>query len=983
MSGTMDSIGKTAQVTSEMQRYRISILGVSECRWSGFGRLRTQTGEIILYSGRDDDVHQSGVAIVMTRYASRCLESWSPVSDRIITARFHSKYIKTTIVQVYAPTNEAEDEAKETFYDQLQKVLDAVPRHDMLLVMGDWNAKVGVRQEGESGIVGKHGLICERNDNGDRFVSFCAWNNLAITSTMFPHKDVHKYTWTSPDGQYRNQIDHVAIRSRFKRSVQDTRAHRGADVGSDHNLVITKAQLRLNSTSKKQEGATRFEESKLREPAIRQQFQIELRNRFRILQMSDQNDMGADDQQNSEQPDQAESIDNMWQKIKTTYTETALKVLGRRKKKCKSWISTESWKKIEERRKLKKKIGDSRSERLKNKARIDYREKDKEVKRSLRKDKRDWINGVAQEAEDAASQGQMKGVYEATRRLCNEGPRKTGMVKNKEGKLLTEEGEVKARWQEHFKEVLNRPVPEVATEVEETDVVNNGIDIGEITREEIKSALGDMKSGKAPGIDSITADLLRVDTDTTIQVLHELFNKIWEEESVPEDWLRGLIIKLPKKGDLTSCENWRGITLMSVVAKVLGRVLIKRIVAGTDAELRGEQAGFRKGRNTTEQIFVLRNIIEQVAEWNSSLYLCFVDYEKAFDSIHRETLWRIMRCYGIPTKIVRMVQVMYTNCRCAVVDGDGRTDWFEVKSGVKQGCNMSGFLFLLVIDWVMRRSVEGARTGIRWKMTTMLEDLDFADDLALISSTFGQIQRKIDCLNRSGKGTGLKISTKKTKVMRINVNNNNAVLIDGQEVEDVDSFDYLGARITKHGGAEDDIKNRLGKATGAFNKLAKIWRSGELSKNTKIRIFKSNVIAVLLYGCETWRMTKRDVAKLDTFLHKCLRRLLKIYWPMKVSNEEVRRRARTCTISEQIRRRRWRWIGHVLRMNNQQNPRIALTWAPEGKRTRGRPKVTWRRTVEGERQKMGFTTWSEAATAARDRAGWRRQVKGPILPEEM
>ena len=189
----------------------------------------------------------------MTRYASRCLESWSPVSDRIITARFHSKYIKTTIVQVYAPTNEAEDEAKETFYDQLQKVLDAVPRHDMLLVMGDWNAKVGATQEGENSFVGKHGLICERNDNGYRFVSFCACDNLAITSTMFPHKDVHKYTWTSPDGQYRNQIDHVAIRSQFKRSVQDTRVHRGADVGSDHNLVIIKIKLRLNSTGKKQE----------------------------------------------------------------------------------------------------------------------------------------------------------------------------------------------------------------------------------------------------------------------------------------------------------------------------------------------------------------------------------------------------------------------------------------------------------------------------------------------------------------------------------------------------------------------------------------------------------------------------------------------------------------------------------------------------------------------------------------------------------
>ena len=199
---------------------------------------------------------------------------------------------------MYAPTKEAEDEAKETFYDQLRKVLDAVPRHDML--MGDWKAKVGARQEGESGIVGKHGLICERNDNGDRFVSFCAFNNLAITSTMFPRKEVHKYTWTFLDGQYRNQMDHVSIRSQFKRSVQDTRVHIGADVGSHHNLGITKAKLRLNSTGKKQERTTRFEESKLREPVIRQQFQLELRNRFNILQTAEQNDMGADDHQNSE-----------------------------------------------------------------------------------------------------------------------------------------------------------------------------------------------------------------------------------------------------------------------------------------------------------------------------------------------------------------------------------------------------------------------------------------------------------------------------------------------------------------------------------------------------------------------------------------------------------------------------------------------------------------------------------------------------------
>ena len=167
-------------------------------------------------------------------------------------------------------------------------------------------------------------------------------------------------------------------------------------MGSDHNLVIAnKTKLTLNSAGKKQEGITRFEDSKLREPVSRQQFQLELRNKFSILQTADQNDLGADDQQNNVLPDQSKSIDHMRQKIKTAYTETALEVLGRRKKKCKSWISTESFRKIEERRKLKKKIEDARSERLKNKARNDYREKDKEAKRSLRKDKKDRINGVA------------------------------------------------------------------------------------------------------------------------------------------------------------------------------------------------------------------------------------------------------------------------------------------------------------------------------------------------------------------------------------------------------------------------------------------------------------------------------------------------------------------------------------------------------------------------------------------------------------
>ena len=110
---------------------------------------------------------------------------------------------------------------------------------------------------------------------------------------------------------------------------------------------------------------------------------------------------------------------------------------------------------------------------------------------------------------------------------------------------------------------------------------------------------------------------------------------------------------------------------------------------------------------------MLQNVIEQSLEWNASLYTCFVDYEKAFDSVHRETLWRMMQSYGIPSKFIRIVKLFYSNTKCAVIDGAGKSDWFTVKSGVKQGCVMSGFLFLLIIDWIMCRTTEQGNTGIR------------------------------------------------------------------------------------------------------------------------------------------------------------------------------------------------------------------------------------------------------------------------------
>ena len=126
-------------------------------------------------------------------------------------------------------------------------------------------------------------------------------------------------------------------------------------------------------------------------------------------------------------------------------------------------------------------------------------------------------------------------------------------------------------------------------------------------------------------------------------------------------------------------------------------------------------------------------------------------------------------------------------------------------------------------------------------------------------------------------------------------------------------------------------------------------------------------------------MNKEDEKRLDVFHHTCLRRILKIRWPMRVSNQEVRRLAKVgTTISREVRRRRWKMIGHVLRSRDE-HTKIALSWTPQGRRSRGRPKETWRRTAERERKEYGFSSWESAGAAAREKAEWRRFIMGPIV----
>ena len=143
----------------------------------------------------------------------------------------------------------------------------------------------------------------------------------------------------------------------------------------------------------------------------------------------------------------------------------------------------------------------------------------------------------------------MKGVYDATKKLCNDRPKNITKVKDKEGRLLTKDDDIKKRWRDHFGEMLNRPaLTDEAITAQDAPTIEE-IETGYVTKEEIRKAVRNMKNGKATGLDSITVEMLKTDIDMTTNALHELFQNIWDQEEIPDDWSKGLIVKLPKKGD--------------------------------------------------------------------------------------------------------------------------------------------------------------------------------------------------------------------------------------------------------------------------------------------------------------------------------------------------------------------------------------------------------------------------------------------------
>uniref|UniRef100_A0A8D2LL16 Endonuclease/exonuclease/phosphatase domain-containing protein n=1 Tax=Varanus komodoensis TaxID=61221 RepID=A0A8D2LL16_VARKO len=237
--------GKLDVVKQEMTRLNIDILGISELKWTGMGKFNSDDHQVY-YCGQES-LRRSGVAFIVNKRVGKAVLGYNLQNDRTISVRIQGKPFNITIVQVYAPTTDAEEAEADRFYEGLQHFLELTPKNDVLIIMGDWNAKVGSQKI--TGITGKFGLGVQ-NEAGHRLVEFCQENTMVIANTLFQQPKRRLYTWTSPDGQHKNQIDYVFCSQRWRSSIKSVKIRPGADCGSDHELLVAKFRLKLKKVGK-------------------------------------------------------------------------------------------------------------------------------------------------------------------------------------------------------------------------------------------------------------------------------------------------------------------------------------------------------------------------------------------------------------------------------------------------------------------------------------------------------------------------------------------------------------------------------------------------------------------------------------------------------------------------------------------------------------------------------------------------------------
>ena len=572
---SLNQDGKIENLIKEAKSLNTDILGLAETRLIGEDKI-THEGYNLIYSGGSK--HEHGVGILLSKAVSKSVMGYWGISQRNILVKLSGLPFNISILQTYAPTQDSTDEEIEEYYEEVENTLKVVKSDEVLIVMGDFNAKIG--KERFEHLVGPHGLG-QRNDRGDRLLQFCEKKDLCIANTLFQQPARRTYTWKSPGDIRRNQIDYILVSHRFKNSIVRCRTHPGADIGSDHNPVIAKIRLKLKRMQKKCERPPNVDLVKLKMEEIQSKYTVEVTNKYCILENEQQQNQTVE-----------EDIEAEFSRLKESILHGNATAPTLQQSRKKPWIGEDILSIMDERK------------AVKGKDEAKYAYLNNKIKKKCRIAKENFLNTKCEEIEELNKKNKTKNLHQEVKILIGKArsSKTRGNIRDRSGTLLFEKEKILNRWEEYIGELFEDQRPEQPP--------YNNLNGASILKEETESAIRNTSEGKARGEDGITTEMYKALGDFAVEKLTLLFNKIYASGYIPEEMSKSIFITLPKKPKAVECGDYRLISLMPHVTKIFLRVILNRIKSRINLEVGDEQFGFRAGSGTREGIFCF-NILAQ------------------------------------------------------------------------------------------------------------------------------------------------------------------------------------------------------------------------------------------------------------------------------------------------------------------------------------------------------------------------------------
>ena len=983
--GTM--VGRGREMVDMLARRNIDICCVQEVRYKGDGARTFGVNEEkykLWYSGGREGLY--GVGIMVRQELVDNVLKIERFSDRLIKIRLVLGKQVFNIFSLYAPQAGRPQVEKEEFIESLEEEIARSSLTEGLIVAGDVNAHIGVDRNGYEEVMGPYGYG-DRNAEGERFLSVFKNHDLKVMNTFFK-KDIEKRI-TYKSGNTQTQIDLIMVRLCSGARMRDCKTFPGEPCLTQHRAVCGVLMVKFFKR-KIPLGPKRLRTWKLK------------KNHDSMLAFQ------------GKLNDKLNDCNGSWSRFSSAIEEVCEEVCGktsgRRARERETWWWSGE---VQEAIKLKR-VAFKRWQNSgfpSDKA-LYVRERNR-LKRAITRSKKEAWAEFSQTLTTSEGRNNM---YKLSKQMRKD---RTDLVGGKyvidtDNNLKIAEEEIRDTWRKYYLDLLNVENP---SEIEEVVPVSGPL--LDVSLEEVKGALKVMKSGRGAGPSGVTSDLFKMAGETALQELVKIFNGILDGNA-PEEWKRSITVPLYKgKGDPLQCGNYRGLRLLEHGMKLWEKVLCERLKMVTNVD--ESQFGFTPGKSTTDAIFCLRHLQSMHLEKKRQLFHIFVDLEKAFDRIPRTAIRWALRRQRVPERLIAPILNLYESTTSKVAVAGGLSEDFPIEVGVHQGSILSPLLFIIV----MEEAARDCRGLAPWEML-------YADDLVITGVSREAVSERFIAWKEALEKRGLRINMSKTKFMisgrerevvrrgrfpcgvcgdgvgvnsilcstcerwchrrcsgltrlsgvanfqcpacvnpsSTNIPQAEPLQVEGQEIELVNSFCYLGDMLSCDGGCVAAVRTRVACAWSKWRELAGLLNMREIPLLSRAAVYDACIRSVLLYSSETWAVTK----KLEDEIRGCDRRMLRFMAGVKlrdrVTSAEILERCGLKDILKVLQVRRLRWFGHVKRRDPSEVLGRVLNMTVEGRRPPGRPKKNWLSCVQEDLRSLNISEED-----VHDRRRWEQIIK--------